>query len=311
MSGWFYIKHGLLGDETIGPVTSETLLQLAFEGKLDLQTMVSHPLHTKGQWALLERIPPAKKKIEEGVAHRRQLAEEEKKRKSEEVNRRKEEREAEKLRRAAENAEALANSPFAKFLGDGQEPGTVAKVYNRIAQILTSEETVEYIAIAMHMPGFQSPDCVVATDRRFMVVRQKILGRMDFEDHPWLDLHDAKLREGIMSAELSFRTTDGKMVKIDLLPKVQARKIYGLCQQREEHARKMRHDRMLEEKRAGAGGVVVHANIPSNAGTPATTPAPQSDDPVAKLTKLKQMLDAGLIGQAEYDATKNRILSSM
>lgn len=42
--------------------------------------------------------------------------------------------------------------------------------------------------------------------------------------------------------------------------------------------------------------------------TPAAPAAPAEEDPVARLTKLKQMLDAGLITQADYDAAKNKIL---
>ncbi len=41
---------------------------------------------------------------------------------------------------------------------------------------------------------------------------------------------------------------------------------------------------------------------------PAAPAAPAEEDPVARLTKLKQMLDAGLITQADYDAAKNKIL---
>ena len=36
--------------------------------------------------------------------------------------------------------------------------------------------------------------------------------------------------------------------------------------------------------------------------------APDDEDPVAKLTTFKQMLDAGLISQEDYDAAKNKIL---
>lgn len=36
-----------------------------------------------------------------------------------------------------------------------------------------------------------------------------------------------------------------------------------------------------------------------------------SDDPVEKLSKLKQMLDAGLIEQSEYDAKKSEIIANM
>ncbi len=50
------------------------------------------------------------------------------------------------------------------------------------------------------------------------------------------------------------------------------------------------------------------------APAPAVVPAPQAaaapaaDDPIARLTKAKQMLDAGLITQADYDAAKARAL---
>ena len=52
---------------------------------------------------------------------------------------------------------------------------------------------------------------------------------------------------------------------------------------------------------------------PAN-GTAETSAAPtsgSSDDPVARLKKLKEMLDLGLIEQAEYDAKKTEIMSSL
>ncbi|MBP7599302.1 MAG: SPFH domain-containing protein, partial [Pseudoxanthomonas sp.] len=41
---------------------------------------------------------------------------------------------------------------------------------------------------------------------------------------------------------------------------------------------------------------------------PATPAASAADDPVAKLQKAKQMLDLGLITQADYDALKAKAL---
>jgi membrane protease subunit (stomatin/prohibitin family) len=43
-------------------------------------------------------------------------------------------------------------------------------------------------------------------------------------------------------------------------------------------------------------------------GAPASS-APDEDDPVVKLTKFKQLLDADLITQADYDAAKAKVLS--
>ena len=44
------------------------------------------------------------------------------------------------------------------------------------------------------------------------------------------------------------------------------------------------------------------------AAAPAAAPAPASDDPVAVLKRAKDMLDAGLITQADYDAAKAKAL---
>lgn len=55
---------------------------------------------------------------------------------------------------------------------------------------------------------------------------------------------------------------------------------------------------------AGIGGL----QQPVAAATPTAAPAPAADDSVTKLTKAKQMLDAGLITQADYDALKAKVL---
>ena len=47
---------------------------------------------------------------------------------------------------------------------------------------------------------------------------------------------------------------------------------------------------------------------PAAAAAQPTQSAPAEEDPVEKLAKLKKMLDAGLISQADYDAAKNKIL---
>lgn len=53
-------------------------------------------------------------------------------------------------------------------------------------------------------------------------------------------------------------------------------------------------------------------STPAAAGAPLPPPAapaaPAEEDPVAKLAKFKQMLDGGLITQADYDAAKNKVL---
>lgn len=66
-----------------------------------------------------------------------------------------------------------------------------------------------------------------------------------------------------------------------------------------------RRQRDLEEKRAMAGGGIT-INTPAQAQATAPT-----EDPMEKLTKLKAMLDNGILTQAEFEAKKADILSKM
>ena len=50
------------------------------------------------------------------------------------------------------------------------------------------------------------------------------------------------------------------------------------------------------------------APAPAAVPAPQAAPTPAADDPIARLTRAKQMLDAGLITQADYDAAKAKAL---
>jgi hypothetical protein len=187
---------------------------------------------------------------------------------------------------------------------DGQDKTKVAVIVEKVQQILMDDEEIEYLAIQSKPLVNMFPDAAVLTNHRFIVYRVKMLGRIDFEDYIWRELRDAKLSENIIGSTISFNV-GGATFSLDYLPKVQARKIYRIAQKRELDALEERRNRKMEEDRARAGGVTVQTAI--NA-TPAAQPLP---DPVARLGQLKQMLDAGLISQEEFDKKKADILSAM
>ena len=66
----------------------------------------------------------------------------------------------------------------------------------------------------------------------------------------------------------------------------------------------------LQQPVPGIGGQSTPpaAPAPPPPPPPAAPAAPAAEDPVAKLAKFKEMLDAGLITQADYDAAKNKVL---
>ncbi len=68
-----------------------------------------------------------------------------------------------------------------------------------------------------------------------------------------------------------------------------------------------RRDRAMEERRAGAANVVVNNDI----GGPVRNEEAKTENDLAKLANLKQMLEQGLIEQHEFDAKKRDILDRM
>lgn len=192
------------------------------------------------------------------------------------------------------------------LITEEQDPAAVQAVCSRVQQILTSGETILYVAVQKKPVVNVSPECIVLTNRRFIVYRPSLLGRVTFEDQMWLDLQGATLKENIVGATFTMQTVGGRVLTIDHLPKAQARRLYAFAHEMEERVREARRARDLEEKRAAAGGIVVSSGPAADANGGA-----RHEDVVQRLKSLKQMLDAGLISAGEYEAKRAEIVSRM
>lgn len=301
MSGWYYVKSGLVEDTNVGPISDSAFLEMAYSGELKASTLVLHQANTKGQWVQVSQIPAARKKIEQGLEDRR-LAKEQKAQEKVAA------KEAQKQAAIQQASQAAHQSPIAHLLLDGQPQNVIEKIYERVLQFLVANEEILYIA-AQAKPLTIAPDCVVLTNMRFMIVKQTVLGAVSFQDFYWLDLGNSTVKEGVMFSAYAIGTIRGEVISLDYLPKPQARAIYRISQEKEQQMYELRRQRQMEESRAGAQSIVVNSS-PGVVPIPAT-PVSVGEDPVEKLTKLKKMVDAGLITQAEYDETKRRILAAM
>jgi hypothetical protein len=199
---------------------------------------------------------------------------------------------------------AQANATLARFLGEDQDPAVVEKVMKKAKELLTRGEEIEYVGVQKKPIVTIAPDAVLLTNKRFMIVRPKIMG-MTFEDHVWREVVNVHMSEQMLSATISCTIIGGRKLEIDSIPKKQARKIYTYAQEVEERMHEERRSRDMEEKRAAAGGVVIQAPM----GTAPQASAPSGDDPMVTLGRLKQMLEAGFIEVSEYDAKKAEVLS--
>lgn len=196
-----------------------------------------------------------------------------------------------------------------ELVTEEQDPKVIEKVLPKVQEYCTSNEEVQYIAVQKKTLGVNfSPDCIALTNKRIILIRPKSFGlSLDFKDFSWMNVADVHMKEGVFAATITIKTTSGQTDSMGDIPKAQARRLYRFAQEMEETKKEERRQRDLEDKRAIAGGGIT-INTPSH--QPQATAAPV-EDPMEKLTKLKSMLDMGILTQAEFDAKKADILSKM
>ena len=95
---------------------------------------------------------------------------------------------------------------------------------------------------------------------------------------------------------------------IDGLRKSEAQEVYRVCQARAQSWREKRRIRELEELRAKAGGIQVGA-LGGAFGGAAVGGGDHS--PTSRLARAKEMLEGGLLNDAEFEQVKAKILAEL
>ena len=184
----------------------------------------------------------------------------------------------------------------------------------QLRSVLIPGETVEAWAIQMRPFALTHRRLLIAaTSGRLIVLTRKLLGGFDVTTIRWQDLEEVTLRVGMLSADLAVRAgkaTDlaslgagSQRVEFRGLRRGEAQAVYRICQSQDQAWREKRRVRELEELRARSGGIQV------SPGTLGGGAAAESDA-VRRLQEAKQLLEARLISDAEYEAIKAKIISS-
>jgi len=196
-----------------------------------------------------------------------------------------------------------------------------ARIQDALAQLralLVPGETMGAYAVQRRLFALTRRRLVVcATSGRFISLSRGIFGGYVPYDVRWQDLEDASISAGIFGATLtitSLGTEDmasrgrvGRTVRIEGLRKEQAQQVYTLCQSQEQAWREKRRVRDLDELRAQSGGV----QIGGVSGAAAAGLASADGDPTERLRKAKEMLDDGLITDAEFESIKARVVEGL
>jgi hypothetical protein len=185
----------------------------------------------------------------------------------------------------------------------------------QLRSVLIAGETLEAWVIQRRVYALTHRRVLIAaTSGRLIVLARRLLGGFEVTSVRWQDLEEVTLRVGMLAAELSVRAgkaTDlasmgaagAQRVEFQGLRKEQAQAVYRICQAQDQAWREKRRVRELEELRARSGGIQVMS-------APASAAAGFEGDAVRRLQEAKQLLDARLITDSEYEAIKAKIVSS-
>ncbi|HMR20303.1 MAG TPA: PH domain-containing protein, partial [Sphingobacterium sp.] len=236
-----------------------------------------------------------------------------------------------------------------KFLQDGQDPKIVEKIHNKILDMLTHGEAINYIALQKKPAVTLLPDSIAISNRRIFLCEFTKLGlATNFEIFSWRDIKDIAFKEEIFGSKVTVIPFTGENLSIDYIPKVQARKLYQLIKEALESSqntddvqevplvvetrtevkassinelyKQQAAQKKEAEQRATSGGFIPEVEetpetevskpvAPVSQQAPVVAPKEEEDELTLKLKKLKNLYDKQLITQAEYESKKAEILS--
>lgn len=183
--------------------------------------------------------------------------------------------------------------------------------------LLTSGETLEAWAAQRRLYALTHRRALIAaTSGRFISLKRRVLGGYDSADIRWQDLKETRISAGIIAADLTLIAQSNSDLNIGAevnrvwtfegLHKDQAQALYRICQQHDQVWREKRRVRELEELRAKSGGVQIGGQPAYGADS-----AGVEAEPARRLRQAREMLDAKLISDSEFESIKAKIVSGL
>jgi hypothetical protein len=227
-------------------------------------------------------------------------------------------REERRRREAERTRDAVDGVPPRLPARERSEEPRIQEALAQLRALFVPGETMGAYAVQRRIFALNHRRLVVcATSGRFIALSRGLFGGYVPTDVRWQDLEDASISAGIFGATLtitSLATDDmasrghvGRTMRIAGLRKEQAQQVYTLCQAQEQAWREKRRVRDLDELRAQSGGVQI-GNVP---GSAAASLVAAPGDPAERLRKAKEMLDGGLITDAEFESIKARVVEGL
>jgi hypothetical protein len=186
----------------------------------------------------------------------------------------------------------------------------IAKARTKLKDTLMDEETLISQGMQRRPFAFFSRRKLIAiTNSRIIMISRGLLGGFTMRDFQWKDLHNAQISENVLSDLCGSNLSFEAMKQAITIPGVEngaATAIYKRAQSEEQAWEEKRRIRHLEDKRAAAGGVVLHTS-PSQLNNESTNR--NAFSVTEEIEKAKKLLDSGAINDVEFQEIKSKILS--
>lgn len=167
-----------------------------------------------------------------------------------------------------------------ELLNEEQDEGVARKLVATISGTLERGELIKAIAVQKKPILNFAPDALVATSERLLLVRDLLFGR-NIESIAYTNLVIASADKQLLGATVRLETRDLRKWTVESLPKESAEKVVRWIAARQQQL--------------SAEPLEIDAQ----------------PDPLARLKKLKELLDHGLITEADYETKKREILPSI
>jgi len=222
-----------------------------------------------------------------------------------------------------------------KFIQDGQDAKVVERIHDKIVDMLTAGEFIQYISLQKKPAVTLLPDSITISNKRIFLCEFTKLGlATNFEIFSWTDIKDIAFKEEIFGSKVTVIPFTGENLTIDYIPKVQARKLYQLIKRALENPTGLKNE---EPKATPTEDTKPEENVvqppqpfdaepitPTEEKNPADLPrtgsisdtlpadiTEEDDELTLKLRKLKNLYDRQLITQSEYETKKSELLSQL
>ena len=160
------------------------------------------------------------------------------------------------------------------------------------------------------------PKYLIVTDRRVMYLDQKILNRYDLIDIPYEKLEQVNFHKGPVASEFVLKSEEGGIINLKWMEREEATSALNAIQ---DSLNAIAVEPVSIQRKKGLLGEDLLLKKPPelvSRRSPMTRvieerKAKAEEDPADKLKKLKELYDAGVITEQEYEEKRKKLVEQL